>query len=192
MKMCGRVSLCHCIQLDQEARQVLTNKEIMRLTPPIIYRANTTLNCAYALFVDFLYKGSTEYAAPYKTSEVFKTGTQFFDIWKSRIDSFRPGDEYEIVDEYAKLLKLSKWYEWKDDSSSPSQASSASPTPFAKQSDTEPAQGEPNQKHSNTVWMRLSAFTGKPREEIIKVASEIGLLGTSGIDYKAPGKEGIP
>jgi tetratricopeptide (TPR) repeat protein len=169
-------------QLNQEALQVYTNKEIMRLTPTI-YRANITLNCAYALFVDFLYKGRTEYAAPYKTSEIFKTGKQFFDIWKRRIDSFKPGDEYEIVDEYAQLLKLQKWYEWKHDFTSPQQSGPDSQLP----SETAPLI-KPASETFNYCLDALKRFQAKPREEIFKVVSEIGLLGTKGIDHTTTGK----
>ncbi len=102
-------------QLHQEALYVFTNSEIKRLTPPIIYRANITLNCASALFLDYLLKNKSDYAAPYKTSKVFQVGMNLFSIWKKKIDPFTPGDEYEMVDEYAQLLKLQGWYEWKPD-----------------------------------------------------------------------------
>jgi hypothetical protein len=32
------------------------------------------------------------------------------------MDAFVPGDEYELVDEYAHQLKLRHWYEWRPDS----------------------------------------------------------------------------
>jgi tetratricopeptide (TPR) repeat protein len=170
-------------QLHQEALQVLRNKEISRLTPPLIFRANIALNCATALFVDYLFKGGTEYASSYKTSEVFKTGKLFFDIWKGRLDSFQPGDEYEIVDEYANLLKLRNWYEWKNDFPTPAQ------TPLATKShfETEPLR-EASSETFKYCLDALKRFQGKTREEIFKVASEIGLLGTSGIDHTTVGK----
>lgn len=38
---------------------VLKDKEIAKITPPTVFRANVTMNCAYALFVDQMYRGKT-------------------------------------------------------------------------------------------------------------------------------------
>lgn len=100
-------------QTHEEALQAFTNQEIKRLTPPTIFRASATLNCAYAIFIDHLYGGLTDYSAAYRNFSNLSTARNLFKLWKERIASFRPGDEYELVDEYARQLKLLSWYEWR-------------------------------------------------------------------------------
>jgi Tfp pilus assembly protein PilF len=170
-------------QLYQEALSVFTNEDIKRLTPPFIYRANITLNCASALFFDHLFNNKLDYALPYKSSKVFQVGNQLFDIWKKKINSFSPGDEYEMVDEYAKILKLQEWYEWKPDIVLSANKDNLSNYNFKT---------ELLNKEEPTAFVycldALKRFEGRSRDEIFQVASEIGLLGTKGIDYKSPGK----
>jgi len=145
-----------------------------------MYRASITLNCAAALFVDTLFNSRTDYAAPYKTSEVFQTGRQLFDIWKKRCADFHPGDEYDLVDEYARLLKLQQWYVWGDDISV-----SASLSNF--ENPKEPVTTDLPEAYGYCLDA-LKRFDGKSRDEIFKIASEIGLLGTKGIDHTTPDK----
>ena len=168
-------------QFNQEAMNVFTSQDIKRLTPPFMYRASITLNCATALFVDNLFKGRTDYAAPYKTSEVFQAGRQLFDIWKKRCADFHPGDEYDVVDEYARLLKLQKWYIWGDEISCATTAPSDTETP------RESVTADLPEAYSYCLDA-LKRFDGKSRDEIFKITSEVGLLGTKGIDHTTPGK----
>lgn len=168
------VSLC---QFQEEALQLLQNKDIKRNTPPLIYRANISLNCANALFVDHLFNGITEYALPYKNSEQFHTGKQLFDLWLKKVKTFQPGDEYDLVDEYARILKLQNWYEWKHDATQ-AEASSAVTNPELLKT-----------KESDTFKYCLDAlrrFEDMPSDEIFKIVSEIGILGAGGIDYASP------
>jgi len=66
------------------------------------------MNCAFALFFDSLYAPRTDYAAPYRRSDVFDTGNQLFEAWQKAMASFQPGDEYALVDEFAQVLKASR------------------------------------------------------------------------------------
>ena len=170
-------------QLHKEALYVFTNSEIRKITPPHIYNANISMNCASALFLDYLLKNKSDYAAPYKSSKVFQIGTKLFDIWKKKIDLFTPGDEYEMVDEYAQLLKLQGWYGWKLDTAELPQAIKIT----SAASDIEPLK----EKEPAAFYYCLDAlqrFAGKSREEIFRIVSEIGMLGTKGIDYSDPDK----
>jgi hypothetical protein len=169
-------------QMHLEALQTLTNQEIKKLTPPIIFRASVTLNCAYAFFIDYLYRGLTDSAAAYRTFDNFSHGKKLFDIWKKRMENFTPGDEYEIVDEYANILKLRSWYNWQTDSvhlhrelESDKAASSGTLTT--------------DKPEAYTFCLdALHRFDGKSSDEIFNVISEISILGMNGIDYTTPGK----
>jgi len=144
-----------------------------------MYRASITLNCATALFVDDLFNSRTDYAAPYKTSEVFQTGRQLFDIWKKRCADFHPGDEYDLVDDYARLLKLQKWYTWGDDISTAAASTNNTEKPKA------PFTADLPEAYTYCLDA-LKRFDGKPHDEIFRIASEIGLLGEHGIDHENP------
>lgn len=170
-------------QLHKEALYVFTNSEIKRLTPPSIYRANITLNCASALFLDYLLNNKSNYAAPYKKSNVFQVGMNLFSIWKKKIEQFTPGDEYEIVDEYAKILKLQGWYEWKPDIAG---LSNDKNTPNGATNPELLKEKEPAAFYY--CLDALQRFKGMSRNEIFRIVSEIGMLGTKGIDYTDPDK----
>lgn len=168
------VSLC---QFQEEALQLLQNKDIKRNTPPLLYRSNMALNCANALFVDHLFSGITEYSLHYKNSEQFQTGKQLFDIWLKKLKTFQPGDEYALVDEYARILKLQNWYEWKHDVTQAERPSAVTNPELLKT------------KESDTFKSCLDAlrrFENMERDEIFKIVSEIGILGSGGIDYASP------
>lgn len=167
-------SLC---QLQDEALRILQNKEIKRITPPLIYRANMALNCANSLFVDHLFNGKTEYSLNYNSSDAFQTGKQLFDLYLRKIKTFQPGDEYDLVDEYAHLLKLRNWYDWKLDTTQAERPSAVTNPELLKA------------KESDTFKYCLDAlrrFEDMPSDEIFKIVSEIGILGAGGIDYASP------
>ncbi len=168
-------------QMQLEALQTFTNQEIKKLTPPIIFRASVTLNCAYALFIDDLYRGLTDYASAYRKSDYFSYGKNLFDIWKTKMSRYTPGDEYDVVDEYARVLKLRGWYDWQPD-----------PICLPKQEsvDSSLATGLTTDKPEAYAFCldALRRFEGKSRDSIFPIVSEISLLGMNGIDYTTPGK----
>jgi len=160
-----------------QSLQVLKNKDIRRLSPPTIYRASVTLNYAYALFVDSLYSGATNYSAPYRDSGWFSTAQKLFSAWKEVTKEFQPGGEYILVDEFAQILKLQEWFEWKPDDTQASHPEGVTNPQLLKA------------KQPATVMYCLGAlqrFENMSVEQIFKIGSEIGLLGTNGIDYTSP------
>ena len=116
-------------------------------------------------------------------SKVFQVGTNLFSIWEKRIKQFTPGDEYEIVDEYAKILKLQGWYEWKPDIVEPPDEKN---TPNGATNPELLKEKEPAAFYY--CLDALQRFDGMSRNEIFRIVSEIGMLGTKGIDYTDPDK----
>lgn len=57
----------------EDQLQAFTRQDIRRMAPPRVWRANIAMNHAYALFVDSLYGGATDYAAVYRASEAAAT-----------------------------------------------------------------------------------------------------------------------
>jgi len=70
------------------------------------------MNCAYALFTDWMYNGTTGFGAPHKMDHVYPIGKRQFGLFLDAVPRFDPGDEYALVDEFAGVLKLTGWYEW--------------------------------------------------------------------------------
>jgi len=98
------------------------------------------------------------------------------------MESFTPGDEYEIVDEYAGILKLRPWYDWQID-----------PVHLHRElkSDKSTLSAPLITDKSEAYTFCLDAlrrFDGKSRDEIFTIISEISILGMNGIDHTTAGK----
>ncbi len=93
-----------------------------------------------------------------------------------------PGDEYDVVDEFARLLKIRPWYDWQTDTTYPNVNQE-----YADSASSEPLKTD--QPESYTFCLdALHRFEGRSRDAIFIVVSEIGLLGMNGIDHTTPGK----
>jgi hypothetical protein len=161
---------------NDENRKVLNDKQIQRLTPRKIYRANTAMNCAYALFIDWLTSGKTDYSSDYKSSSEYKTGIGLFQAWLKSNQKYVAGDEYHLVNEFARVLNLQDWYSFKEDDPNQEAYSPTGPTNPELLKEKEPA----------TTMYCLSAlekFDNMTDEEVRNVGFEIAMLGTNGIDY---------
>jgi cytochrome c-type biogenesis protein CcmH/NrfG len=157
---------------------VLSNSDIKKLSPRLVFRANQAMNCSYALYTDWLCKGMTDYAKPYKSTEAFSLGQKLFRSFLDVEAHLHPGDEYALVNEYAKILNLEGWFSVVDDFTVPSTSPQGTTNPELLK-----------QKESATVMYCLDAlkrFENLSMEKIREIAFEIGMLGTSGIDYTKP------
>jgi len=96
-----------------EAWESDNNRAGRELTPGLILRSTLALNGAYALFLDDLFHGATAYASNYRKLETFAVSEKLFRHWQSRFPQLGHGDEYGIVDDFATMLGLKDWYEWK-------------------------------------------------------------------------------
>ena len=68
----------------QQNLQALTGEAVQAMSPSIIFEANVAMNCAYALFTDWLFNSATAYAEPYHTSKTYATGRRLFQLFWSR------------------------------------------------------------------------------------------------------------
>jgi Tfp pilus assembly protein PilF len=101
--------------LALEAWEADSNAANRELTPRLILRPTLALNGAYALFLDDLFRGATSYASNYRKEETFAMSERLFRHWQTRFPKLGHGDEYAVVDEFASMLGLKDWYEWKSD-----------------------------------------------------------------------------
>ena len=95
------------------------------------------------------------------------------------MESFKPGDEYDLVDAFAKHLGLQKWFEWREDST---QAA-----PGKREGTTNPELLK--EKYAVEVMYCLDAlrrFDAMDPDQVMRVAAEIAVLGRGGLDYASP------
>ena len=161
--------------------KILGNHDLEKSIPKHIYHASVSLNCAYAIFADFIFKGKTDLSSAYKSStKIYQTGKQLFDIWHNRMKTFNPGDEYEIIDDFARLLNLNGWYKWKADV-----VDTDTPKKHIISEDVLLSGGS---EVYNFCVEALKRFETKSKKEVLMIASEIGILGMNGIDCVTPDK----
>jgi hypothetical protein len=63
--------------------------------------------------MDALFQGATQYALAYRRAESFALSQRLFRLWVERSPQLGPGDECALVDDFADLVGLEGWYEWK-------------------------------------------------------------------------------
>jgi hypothetical protein len=166
----------------QEALESQSNPKILEVTPKLILRAGAALNGAYALFLDDLYHGATAYVQPYQRSESFPVSQRLFRHWQTRLPQIGPGDEYKLVDEFAEMVGLRGWYEWKPDAGTHALTDASKP-----EGTTNP--GLLRRKNTPAVYYCLDAlkrYGNMPVEQIRAITMEIGLVGRNGLDYASP------
>ena len=172
-------------RLAEEALAATVNPEIRKLTPPKVLRPLTALNGTAALFLDDLTNDATAFWPRYQKLDGANLSPRLFQHFQDRKDSLQPGDEYDLVDEFAEILGLTGWYEWRPDPGTHEVTEAP-----AKEGTTNPELLK--QKHPAAVWFLLDAlkrYAALPAEKVREIAFEIALLGQHGLDYASPEKK---
>lgn len=165
-----------------DAANSTMNPEIRKLTPLKILEATTALNGAYAILLDEFNERATNFTAVYQKHDTFALSQKLAGHWRARHRQLGPGDEYNLVDEFADMLGLRGWYEWKPDTGAPVSASATA---------NDKPEGTTNpellkQKHTASVWYLLSAlerYDKLPVEKVREIAFEVAQLGRNGLSY---------
>jgi tetratricopeptide (TPR) repeat protein len=163
-----------------EATQAVTDGSVRDLTPTRIYQASTAIGCAFALATDVLFGGATDYAGPYRSTRAFSSGRRLYQAWEKASSHFSPGDEYDLVDEFARILKLDGWYQWRPDDRDGTTAEAESGFEGSTNLDLL------KEKELVAVVFCLNAlqrFSEMTDSYVLQIASEIARLGRSGLDY---------
>jgi len=169
-------------QMAVDAANSTMNPEVRKITPRKILEAGTALNGAYAILLDEFNEGATNFTAAYRKQDVFGLSQKLADHWRTRHSQLGPGDEYNLVDEFADMLGLRDWYEWKPDTGAP---------PAVGESQSAKPEGTTNpellkQKHPAAVCYLLSAlerYDKMPVETVREIALEVAQLGRNGLSY---------
>jgi tetratricopeptide (TPR) repeat protein len=169
-------------RLALEAWQTNSDPDIRKVTPRKIMQASLALNGAWSLFVDDLFEGASAFAVFYRGFDTFGLSQRLFKHWVEHSENLGPGDEYKLVDEFAEMIGLRGWYEWKDDpgqhevTEAPRKEGTTNPTLL-------------REKRPAAVFYFLDAFKrfdAMTADEIRNVALEIALIGRAGLDYASP------
>ena len=83
--------------------------------PRRFLRAYVGLRGVQLLFVDSLCPGATDHAAQFRDRDGFELAGKLWQHWQSRARGLQPGDEYDLVDEFADLVGLQGGYTWLPD-----------------------------------------------------------------------------
>jgi hypothetical protein len=176
-------------RMHEDSLPILTDDHVRKHTAPLIYNGTVSLNYAFALCVDHLYGNRIAYAASYKQQGTAVSGPRIFNLWRKAMRKFSPGDQYRLVDDVASLLDLEDWYTWQED-----RVPTAIPETVEE---PDLPQGVTNEellaaKKPAAVMYCLDAlerFEGLERDRIFKIASEIALMGSGGLDYTSSEKK---
>ena len=153
----------------------LKDPETRRLTPRSVYNATMAMEAAYAMFIDHLWQGRTNYAEAYERTRHYRDGKKLFELWHDAMDSLEPGDEYELVDAVAESLRVSDWYDWQPDEPQPAEEAGGVTNEALLQ----------EKEMASTMYClgALQRFEDMSRAEIQEIVGEIALMGAAGIDY---------
>ena len=172
-------------KLALEAWETNSNPEIRRLTPRKIFQASLTLNGAYALSLDDLFHGATDFTASYRGLDTFALSQKLWQHWQDCSKNLGPGDEYRLVDEFADMVGLRDWYEWRPDlghhevTAEPLKEGTTNAVLLSA-------------KQPAAVFYFLDAFKrydALTPEQVRDVSFEISLLGRNGLDYASPAEK---
>jgi tetratricopeptide (TPR) repeat protein len=96
---------------------VLNGRGVM---PRQLMLAGLALNDVRARLYDSMFGHTTLHALDETDTEVFPLASSLWECWRSAGPSLRPGDEFQLVDQFAEILGLRQAYEWSTVSATPS------------------------------------------------------------------------
>ncbi|MCB1318874.1 MAG: hypothetical protein KDK34_01410, partial [Leptospiraceae bacterium] len=163
--------------------QILQRNDIRQITPPDIHQNSNAFNCALDIAMEALFQNRYPFSRPYRDQryvKILRAGENLYSIATEYIGESSPAEEYSLVDEFARELDLENWYQWIHQSGETETAETSEENHGLKQ------------KSPATIMYLLSAlerFENQPAHVISQTGMEIGMLGTTGIDYNDPDRK---
>ncbi len=97
--------------------QAVEDEGVKERTPRLVYRANTAMNGALALWFDAAYPRRTNLVQRYQGTVGWPIAKQLYGEWSDAVKDWEPGAELDWVDDWARRLGLQEWYSWVPDTS---------------------------------------------------------------------------
>jgi tetratricopeptide (TPR) repeat protein len=164
---------------SEKNRQAILGSGASAVAPKRVYEASGAMNAAYAMFIDHLYHGATDYASAYKGAMADR-GAELFELWADRIGTLSPGEELDLVDAFARALGLEDWFEWQADPTMQEPPAGATNPELLKA------------KSMASVWYLVDALKRFAKLETAAVAgigTEVAMTGRTGLDYASTDKK---
>ena len=97
----------------RQKRNPLDQPQVASAIPECVRRDHETGAAAWAIFIDRMCSGSTDYASDYLRVPGLVLAREIADGWFKAAEDFHPGDEYVLVRKFVKDLRLDSWLEIK-------------------------------------------------------------------------------
>lgn len=127
--------------------------------------------------------GAIDHVAAYKPFHCLQKAERIYATYrKATAKNLGPGEEYDLVDEFATQLGVRSWYVWRPDTGAGQDATSQT-TPGSA-----PARRIDSPQALLFLVSALDRLKNLSEAEIKSVAAETALKGTTGIDLDSPEK----
>lgn len=193
------------IQMDKLALQAVTDPQILNLTPPALISKLKVYNTITARQVDNLFGTSLEAKYPLSPMEKSQLDQFWNEFLEYRLDR-APGEEYELVQNWANDLGLDSYFKLKPDPSNstngkdPNEVIEKLETTQFGSDDLTPEEDQEMKKFlaanadikiNMAVFLHmvdaLKFFKKLETRQIQEIAMELAMLGSTGIDPNKPG-----
>jgi Flp pilus assembly protein TadD len=173
-------------QLAREAMSVTSHREIRKVTPERIQSVNDTLNAAMALFLRDFSNGALNYVGAYKPFHCLPKAERLYAAYQAAAaKGFAPGQEYDLIDEFAAQLGVRGWYVWQPDTGAMGDPVNSAD---AAQAPSSPAKTINSPAAMMFLVAALDRLDGRSDENIRQIATEAALKGTTGLDLDSTEK----
>jgi len=194
--------LVSLIDMDKLALQAVTDPQILNLTPASIISKIKVYNALTARHIDSLFHTSLESKYPLSPREKGLLDRLWMELQEYRLDR-EPGEEYALVKHWAEDLDLDDFFNLKEDPNN--LKSDLSPESVLENIEKDPT-GSDSSSHYESEEMRkfiasnsdgklnmavflhmvdaLRFYREKEEAEIQETATELAMLGRTGIDPK--------
>ena len=184
---------CPILQFASEA-EYITQKTAREYTPKLILRVNDMLNTVMALWLRDFTKGVADFTPSYRKLDHLALAGKLYNYFQSRSkNGFQPGDEYDLVDEFADQQKVRDWYQWIVDPNGIDHEPKIKPDANAEATPKGATNPELLRSRNIASIMHIVAameqFEKLPKKQVQQIAFEIGVLGMSGFDYASSAKK---
>lgn len=186
--------------LMQEAVKAVTDKRILDIVPEVVISKSKTYSLVNAMQFKELF-GINLIAEFNATNSEIQQAEKFYKEFLEHRENRKPAEEFEFIKHWAQDLGLDNYFELENEAKFESKSniddflSKLQQDPFGLEEEEDPFQKremEKFQKHQEEIGTNMAIvmfmvdalqyFKDKPLENIKKIALEIAMLGTMGID----------
>lgn len=178
------------------AASIAHNAELRNATPKQIFRANTAMNGAFALWFEERYPKRTDVISLFQKTEAWPIARRLYTTWSADSLKWSAGAEYKWVDHWAEVLGMRGWYQWTEGNPADDVSPAMSPTslnsaPSIRDVGREIGPSGPldAERAQAAVYFMLGAMEWADQvseRDVGAVAASAAITGQTGIDFLDP------